>query len=221
MTFSREGCEKILPGQFLSIRQKAGERILRRPFSIFGFDDKSVSVLIKAIGRGTESITDMNEGESADILCPLGKGFEEKIDYDRTLFVAGGIGIAGINSFIAKGKKAKLIFGDREGEFSAAADYFSIDCLYVSEKGKNPNRGRVTEFIDGFEFDAIIACGPKAMLRAVKEKANGRRYLAVCEEIMACGVGLCNGCAVKYDDNTFKKVCIDGPVLDGNRIIYD
>jgi dihydroorotate dehydrogenase electron transfer subunit len=72
-----------------------------------------------------------------------------------------------------------------------------------------------------FEFNTIVACGPKQMLNALKKQVQNKRYLAVCEEIMACGVGLCNGCVVKYDDNTFRRVCTDGPVLDGNRIVYE
>ena len=221
MTFSRSDKSLIYPGQFLSILHSSKEKILRRPFSIFSCSEDKVSVLVKRIGGGTSAITQMQAGESADILCPLGKPFEEKIDFTRTLFIAGGIGIAGINSFIRETKQIKMIFGDREGEFGKVIDFLGIECIYASESGLNKKKGRVTDFIGEFDFDTVVACGPKQMLRGVKERINGKRYFAVCEEIMACGVGLCNGCMVKYDDNTFRKVCTDGPVLDGNRIVYD
>ncbi|MGE3062078.1 MAG: hypothetical protein AB7T10_00360 [bacterium] len=221
MTFSRNDDSVLYPGQFLSILHSSREKILRRPFSVFSYTDRKVSILVKRVGGGTDAITQMQVGCSADILCPLGKGFTETLDSEKTLFIAGGIGIAGIYSFIGQRKNSKIIFGDREGEFGKVIEFLKIQCLYASEKQGKGRTGRVTDFIEAFDFDTIVACGPKKMLKAVKDKANGKRYLAVCEEIMACGVGLCNGCMVKYDDNTFCRVCADGPVLDGNRIVYD
>jgi len=38
---------------------------------------------------------------------------------------------------------------------------------------------------------------------------------------MGCGVGLCNGCSVKTEDGDFIKLCTEGPILDGKRIVYD
>ena len=221
LTFSREDKTQIYPGQFVNILHESRESILRRPFSILNFSGDKLSVLVKVVGNGTESISEFCVGKEYDILYPLGKHFDVDLDKGKTLFVAGGIGIAGLYSFIDKNKKQNIIIGDREGEFKDVISYLGLDCLYVSERGEENRKGRVTDFTDMFEFDTLIACGPKQMLKALKEKTKGKRYFAVYEEIMACGVGLCNGCAVKYEDNSFRKVCVDGPVLDGNRIVYD
>jgi dihydroorotate dehydrogenase electron transfer subunit len=221
LTFSREEKSEIYPGQFLSILHKSREKLLRRPFSILMHTENKISILMKKIGRGTESISEISLGSEVDMLYPLGKPFKENLDNEKTLFVAGGIGIAGIYSFIDRGRNQNIIIGDRDGEFERVAEKLFKDCLYVSERGDTRRKGRVTDFLDMFEFNTIVACGPKQMLNALKKQVQNKRYLAVCEEIMACGVGLCNGCVVKYDDNTFRRVCTDGPVLDGNRIVYE
>ena len=221
LTFKRDDKTPIFPGQFANIMHKSKEKILRRPFSIFSFSDDKFSVLVKNVGRGTEAITEINKGNKVDILYPLGKGFNDDLDSDKTLFVAGGMGIAGLYSFLCKKKKQNIIIGDRKGEFKDVIKYLGINCLYVSESGKNDKKGKVTDFLDMFDFNTLLACGSQQMLKALKSKTQNKRYLVLYEEIMACGVGLCDGCAVKYEDNSFRKVCTDGPLLDGNRIIYD
>ena len=77
-----------------------------------------------------------------------------------------------------------------------------LRCRAVLEKDKN--------------FTAVLACGPKPMLKNVADVAA--EYGVPCqvsmEERMACGVGACLGCAIQMADGTMKHVCKDGPVFD-------
>ena len=45
------------------------------------------------------------------------------------------------------------------------------------------------------------------------------------ENHMACGFGACVGCVVEYreterDDLRYRKVCIEGPVVDAHAIVW-
>lgn len=67
----------------------------------------------------------------------------------------------------------------------------------------------------------ILACGPNAMLWAVARIAKAREvacFLSV-EEQMACGIGVCLGCAVPARSRPFRYVCKDGPVFDAADVL--
>jgi len=214
---------EINPFQFLSIRIPDSGTIFRRPFSIFDFIEGEVSVLIKKVGKGTEFLSNIKINESLDVLIPLGNSDYRNIELNtKILFLAGGIGLAGIHAFYKKQNERNLVFGDKDGEYRDVIEHFDIKCEYYTETGKNGIKGFATDSIEKKEFDSIIACGPFAMFKTIKNKINSKkRFYAVCEEIMACGAGLCNGCTVKFDDGTFKKICTEGPLLDGARIMYE
>ena len=66
--------------------------------------------------------------------------------------------------------------------------------------------------------DAIYACGPLDMLKCIVGFAEGHSlYCQISiETAMACGMGVCLGCAVasREGDNRFLHTCMDGPVFD-------
>lgn len=73
----------------------------------------------------------------------------------------------------------------------------------------------------------IYACGPEAMLAATA--ALSSEFKIPCqvslERRMACGTGLCQGCAVKCRDKTggsdfYKLCCKDGPVFWSDEVIW-
>lgn len=70
---------------------------------------------------------------------------------------------------------------------------------------------------------AIYSCGPSDMLRAAAALAQDFSLPSqLClEEYMACAVGGCAGCAVELhtpDGPAMKRVCVDGPVFDGDSV---
>lgn len=67
----------------------------------------------------------------------------------------------------------------------------------------------------------IMACGPNAMLWAVARIARDRGvpcFISV-EEQMACGIGVCLGCAVPARSRPFRYVCKEGPVFDASDVL--
>ncbi len=72
----------------------------------------------------------------------------------------------------------------------------------------------------------IFACGPTQMLKATQglAKSFGLPSKLCLEEYMACAVGGCAGCAVRIrtpDGPAMKRVCVDGPVFDGETVVFD
>jgi dihydroorotate dehydrogenase electron transfer subunit len=96
--------------------------------------------------------------------------------------------------------------------------------LYVAtEDGSAGTKGNVMDAIraNGLTADIIYACGPKPMLRAIKQYAeeNGIECYLSMEERMACGIGACLACVCQskeVDEHSQvhnKRVCKDGPVF--------
>ena len=70
---------------------------------------------------------------------------------------------------------------------------------------------------------AVLACGPKLMLKAVA--AAAAEFKVPCqvsmEERMGCGVGACLVCACKTKDGHYKHACKDGPVFRAEEVDWD
>jgi len=71
----------------------------------------------------------------------------------------------------------------------------------------------------------IFACGPEPMLERVSEIASeyGLTAQLSLESPMACGFGICVGCAVAVKADVpegfiYKRVCVDGPVFRSNEL---
>jgi dihydroorotate dehydrogenase electron transfer subunit len=67
----------------------------------------------------------------------------------------------------------------------------------------------------------IMACGPRPMLWAVgriAERAGIEAFLSL-EEQMACGLGVCLGCATPSHSRPYRYVCKDGPVFLASEVM--
>ena len=73
------------PGQFVNIALEG--KYLRRPISICDYDDRSIALIYKVVGGGTEQMSRMLPGETLDLLTGLGNGFSTKNDARRPLLV--------------------------------------------------------------------------------------------------------------------------------------
>lgn len=62
------------PGQFLDLRLPGF--FLRRPISICDWDEKSVTLLYKVVGGGTDWLSRCTPGQALDALSGLGNGFD-------------------------------------------------------------------------------------------------------------------------------------------------
>jgi len=229
------------PGQFVNIRcspQGLSDPLLRRPFSIFDIEKgfNAFSILYQIKGNGTKYLSSLETNHTIDIVGPLGNEISIDKKVKKFFMISGGIGIAPLFIIAKKlnelNKKIIFVSGFRkefpyplETEIAKVSDEY----FFYTEDGSYGKRGRVTDFIKENEIsndDIIYSCGPKNMLETLKcELApKGLDSIAIMEEVMACGTGVCLGCAIKVlDDNrrpVYKKVCVDGPAFRLSKIVF-
>ena len=111
---SREFASKAQPGQFAHLLVPG--KTLRRPISICDADPEegTLRLVFQVRGEGTELLSQFEEGQTVDILAPLGHGFTAGDPSRRAVLVGGGIGVPPL-LMAAKpfGKNATVILGFR------------------------------------------------------------------------------------------------------------
>ena len=127
--------------------------------------------------------------------------------------------------------RCTAILGFRSGDRVMLEEQFRSVCSQVqvaTDDGSYGFHGYVDALVrrelEGDRgYDAVLACGPRPMLRNVARAAEdfGVRCLVSMEERMGCGVGACLVCACKMADGTMKHACKDGPVFDGREVDWD
>lgn len=207
-------------GQFISIL--CPNKTLRRPFSIadFNSETKTLTVLFKLKGEGTQYLSSLKEGDKIKFLAPLGNRF--KLVDKNCLLVGAGIGIApmlflkkeldekGINNYLISGFKEEneIIRGSDENVIGGSV----LDNLDKLIKEKN--------------IKIIYSCGPSIVLKKVAQLAKESKiesYVAM-ERVMACSIGICRGCVIRIHKNNqivYGSVCQDGPVFKGSEVVWD
>jgi dihydroorotate dehydrogenase electron transfer subunit len=232
-------CREARSGQFVHIRIGSGiDPLLRRPFSIHRIQrkQKCVEILYRVVGRGTEIMSYMGNGHSLDVMGPLGKGFAIDHKSRDAVIVAGGMGIAPvfflIDELLALNKSITLFWGVRSGnEIIDHSDLIKkgIRVLISTEDGSAGAKGMITGLLHEKMADIVsrkslqgFVCGPHEMLNAVQKIAleTDFNWQASLEENMACGIGVCQGCAVSNIKNTKNMVCCDGPVFNLKEISF-
>lgn len=215
----------IRPGQFVNIELDG--LYLRRPISICDWDEKTITIIYKVVGRGTEQMSKMSVGKELDVLTGLGNGFNAEAECNEALLVGGGVGVPPLyrlaKELLAQGKKVSVVLG-----FNTAAEVFYADEfrqlgaeVYVSTAdGSLGVKGFVTDAIREakIEFDYFYACGPLPMLKALCDNCTQRGELSF-EERMGCGFGACMGCSCKTLTGN-KRICKEGPVMRREEIIW-
>jgi dihydroorotate dehydrogenase electron transfer subunit len=120
-----------------------------------------------------------------------------------------------------------VLLGFRDRAHSGGLDLFDCSELRLaSEDGHAGHRGLVTDLLsvllegDDAASAAVYACGPPAMLEAVRAMSAERGVAAqlAMEAPMACGFGACMGCAVPLAEGGYMRLCVDGPVVDASQI---
>jgi len=223
-----ETLSKIKPGQFGMVQVRSSlqlDPLLRRPLGIFDVRGNNVSFLYRVYGRGTSLLTEVKD--TVSILMPLGNFIKD--DASNYLFIAGGIGIGGVflaaKLFKEKGKKVKLLYGERTKETLSALSFIEeagIDCTVYTEDGSYGKAGFVTAELEEYTGYRWVACGPTPMLKKVKEIAErvGTECYLSMDRRMACGVGACLGCTVKTVKG-YKRCCVEGPIFNAQEVIFD
>lgn len=224
-------------GQFVMLRVSDGlDPLLRRPFGIYRVmsGGKGVELLYQVVGKGTRILSLKRPGERLGLLGPLGNGFTMPPKAAKVVLVAGGMGIVPLYPFAHEVRGAVLLYGTRDAaQASVAGDFKELGCpvRHATEDGSLGVKGYVTELLkDELTRDAMVyACGPAPMLKAVAAIAGaaGARCYVSLERSMACGIGVCLGCAVKgrvhadAENKLYKMVCSDGPVFESGEIDWE
>lgn len=229
----------ILPGHFLMVRVTSSlDPLLRRPFGIYKvlgekggktFRGDGVELLYQVVGKGTKILSEKKAGESVEILGPLGNGFPKPLKDEEPVMVAGGMGVVPLRLLAERLKKGVLLFGAKgAAETAIVKDLrgLGVKVKIATVDGSVGKKGFVTELLKGELTPAsvIYACGPVGMLKETARlaKAEGVKCFVSLERSMACGVGVCLGCAVKTKAHAefkqYSMVCSDGPVFDSEEI---
>ena len=212
-----EGEMPARAGQFVNVYLEDGAHLLPRPISVCRQEGNALTLVYRAVGAGTR----------------LGNGYTLP-ERGHVRLVGGGVGVPPLVQAAyeakAKGLHVTAALGYRDAlflqrEFADACDALAI----ATEDGSAGFHGNVVQLLMAQalpEDTAVLACGPKPMLRALQAFCAARKLpLQVSlEERMGCGYGACVGCVCKLRRNgaiVQKRVCKDGPVFDGSEVVFE
>ena len=212
------------PGQFVNI--KLDGLFLRRPISVCDLGEGTVTIIYKAVGKGTEQMSRMNPGEKLDVLTGLGNGYDLTVAGERPVLLGGGVGVPPMyllaKQLIAQGKKVTVILGFNtqteifyEKEFQA----LGADVIVTTVDGSRGVRGFVTDALKMLDYTYFYTCGPEPMLKAVYKASVTSGQMSF-EKRMGCGFGACMGCSCKTITG-YKRICKEGPVMRKEEILWE
>ena len=225
---AKEIAVQAKPGQFISVYSNDKSRVLPRPISICEIDREkgTLRIVYRVVGKGTEEFSKAEAGDSFEILGPLGNGFPiEEAKGKKVLMIGGGIGVPPMLQTAKEIEgEAIIVSGYRNQDLFLKEELESAGTLFIAtEDGSVGTKGNVVDAIreNQIEADMMFACGPKPMLRALKNYAleKGIPCWISMEEKMACGVGACLACVCQSKDVDShshvhnKRICKDGPVF--------
>jgi len=210
-------------GQFVNI--KLDGFYLRRPISVCDVVGDELTIIYKAVGRGTEKMAEAEAGAEWLTLTGLGNGYDLSKSGDAPLLIGGGAGVPPMfllaKKLIAEGKKPTVILGfNTQKEVFYKEEFTNIGAkvIVATADGSEGVKGFVTDAMDGVDYTYFYTCGPEPMLKAVYNKSVTSGQFSF-EERMGCGFGACMGCSceTKYGN---KRICRDGPVLEKEEVIW-
>ncbi len=214
-------------GQFISVYSKDGSRLLPRPISICETDGSRLRIVYRTVGKGTEEFAKFKSETIIDIQGPLGNGYT--LFDKKAILLGGGIGIPPMLGLAKQlNCEKEIVVGYRDELFltEELAKYGNV--TVATEDGSTGTRGNVIDAVreNNITGEVIYACGPKPMLRAIKEyaEANGIEAYLSMEEKMACGIGACLACVCQSTDVDEhsrvhnKRVCKEGPVFNSKEV---
>lgn len=222
MVLSGDTSEIQAAGQFINI--KIDGLFLRRPISVCDYDDRTVTVIFKVVGKGTEILSKAKNGMEFDILSGLGNGYSLENSGDRPLLIGGGVGVPPLynlcKKLIDKGYKPQVVLGFNKKSEVFLEDEFKalgVPVTVTTVLGDYGQKGFVTDALPK-DYTYFYTCGPEPMLKAVYRSTNTSGELSF-EERMGCGFGACMGCSCKTKYGDF-RICKQGPVLLKEAVLW-
>lgn len=223
-----EDVGKIKGGQFANISTGNGAHLLRRPLGIMRAEGNIISLCYQLRGEGTRELSRVKAGEKLKVLLPLGNGFDLE-GKKNIAVIGGGVGIFPLIATIREhyqNKNFHSFIGFRTSSAVCLLDELSLSTTLkvVTDDGSYGEKGNAVQAFlkEDIKYDAIIACGPAVMYRAlsaaIKEKDIKIPCYVSLEERMGCGIGACLVCVCGKKNGENVRVCKDGPVFEINDL---
>ncbi len=234
------------PGQFVMVSPgpradvERWDPLLPRPMAIYRLrrdgGSTQLEILYKVSGRGTGLLAEAVSGQRVRLVGPLGCPFPaiEAGSGLRRILVGGGTGIASLFDLAARALEVasdptgvQVLLGARSAEDLLGADDFEtlgVTLSFATEDGSRGHRGFVTELLeqclDADPDSMVYACGPTPMMErcAGISSERGVTCIVSLENRMACGFGVCLGCAAPVGSEGYALVCREGPVFDAATV---
>ncbi len=212
------------PGQFVNIKLEG--LYLRRPISVCDLDGSRLTIVYKAVGKGTEMMSRMQDGEKLDVLTGLGNGYDLTLSGDMPVLLGGGVGVPPMyllaKKLIAEGKKVSVILGfNTKSEIFYEEEFKKIgaEVVVTTVDGSYGIKGFVTDALQSMDYSYFYTCGPEPMLKAVYKASVTSGQMSF-EKRMGCGFGACMGCSCKTITG-YKRICKEGPVMKKEEILWE
>ena len=223
MRLSADTSAITAPGQFVNIRLPG--LYLRRPISICDWDEESLTLIYKVVGKGTDAMTRIKPPHRLDLLVGLGNGYDTTKSGQKPLLLGGGVGVPPLyglcKSLLGEGKDVTVILGFNakeelfyEEEFKA----LGTKVFVTTVDGSYGEKGFVTDVMKNLDYTYFYTCGPSPMFRAIEKTAVTSGQFSF-EARMGCGFGACMGCSMETKSGA-KRVCKDGPVFEREEILW-
>ena len=223
------------PGQFYMLAAAEGwgggrdERpFLPRAFSFLSAEAGRLGFMLEDIGPGTHRLAQLQAGDGLWLTGPLGTGFTAPPDGRRALLAGGGVGVPPLAAWAVElrrtGAAVEAVLGFRGAHHAQAAALLAGQVAIATDDGSLGHDGLVTDLLaarlNADSHAVVYACGPPGMLEAVRVLCTARGVPAqlALESGMACGYGACFGCVVPMAAGGYVRVCVDGPVLEAERL---
>ena len=210
-------------GQFVNIQLDS--LYLRRPISVCDYDEKTLTIVYKVVGKGTEAMAAMGAGVKLDILTGLGNGYDLTLAGDKPVLLGGGVGVPPMytlaKKLVAQGCEVKVILGfNVKSEIFYEEEFKALGCdvTVTTVDGSYGTKGFVTNALPE-DYTYFYTCGPEPMLKAVYRASKTSGQMSF-EERMGCGFGACMGCSCKTLTG-YKRICKDGPVMKKEEILWE
>ena len=210
-------------GQFVNIQLDG--MYLRRPISVCDYDEKTLTIVYKVVGKGTEAMAAMDAGVKLDILTGLGNGYDLTLAGDKPVLLGGGVGVPPMYNLAKKlremGKEVTVILGfNVKSEIFYEEEFKALGCevCVTTVDGSYGTKGFVTDALPD-DYTYFYTCGPEPMLKAVYRASRTSGQMSF-EERMGCGFGACMGCSCKTLTG-YKRICKDGPVMKKEEILWE
>lgn len=233
-----QGSQEPAAGQFYMLHAIRSDVLLGRPISIYHSEKKAdgsveLSFLILLKGKGTRELCSLEPGDKLNLIGPCGNRFpvpftSHKPGDSKVLIIGGGIGVAPVAGFAETLPDGSYDFYASFKSGSYALENIKPDKLVITtDDGSVGVHGMLPaalteETLRDGNYSEVFACGPTPMLAYIQKicKAAGVKCWLSMEAHMACGVGVCLGCVIDTTEGK-KRCCKEGPVFDGDILIFN